>query len=265
MPIVQIEHRSLHYREQGKGHPIVLLHANPGDSRDFNEIMPTLSNNYRIIALDWCGYGQSESIERPAASSAMQFYHILTKFLEAIGLQAAIFLGNSIGGYAAARLAIEKPDRVKGLILVSPGGFTQHNFFTRSFCRLQSSPLAIPPGIMASLYLSHRTVTVRQMLKRAKCEQSSATAKIINRSVWASFLDREHNLIDAAKCITQPTLLFFGKRDPLIPASKDGRVAAATIPKAKFYTLNTGHAPFAETPTEFLQKIVPFINNIYNV
>jgi pimeloyl-ACP methyl ester carboxylesterase len=262
MPTVEIENRSLYYLDQGTGQAIVLLHANPGDSRDFNGIIPTLSKNHRVIALDWCGYGQSAPITPPTASSAMYFYQVLIKFLDKIELPAAIFLGNSIGGYAASCLAIKQPNRVKGLILVAPGGFTQHNLFTRLFCRLQASPLAIPPGIMASLYLNSRNEIVKEMLRRAKNEQSLPIAKVINRSVWSSFLNPEHNLIDDAKHITQPTLLFFGKRDPLIPVSKDGRVAATTISQAKFYALNTGHAPFAEDPVEFLQIIIPFLDAI---
>jgi pimeloyl-ACP methyl ester carboxylesterase len=259
MPIVKLSAGALHYAEQGSGIPLVLLHANPGDSRDFEAIMPTLARRYRVLALDWPGYGGSDLPSPPQAADVGLFYRVLAEFVAALSLPPALFIGNSVGGYAAARLAIEAPARVRGLVLVAPGGFTPHNAFTRGFCKLQGSRWSLPPRAFAALYLRRRTPAVDGMLKRAFTLQSQAPRIALNRALWRSFATPEADLRPLAGGIRAPTLLLFGKRDPAIPAGRDGRVAAACIPSGQFVALPCGHAPFAEVPAEFLEKVLPFL------
>jgi pimeloyl-ACP methyl ester carboxylesterase len=59
MPFIHLSTDSVHYIEQGQGLPLVLLHANPGDYQDFEAIIPALAQNYRVLAIDWPGYGLS--------------------------------------------------------------------------------------------------------------------------------------------------------------------------------------------------------------
>jgi len=59
MPVVNLSSGNLHYLESGRGVPLILLHANPGDSRDFDAILPRLAKDYRVLAPDWPGYGES--------------------------------------------------------------------------------------------------------------------------------------------------------------------------------------------------------------
>ena len=144
MPIVTRSSGELHYIEYGRGVPLVLLHANPGDSRDFDAIMPALAQHYRVLALDWPGYGASAMPPAGTVVNARFFYDALCEFLAALALPPALIIGNSLGGNVAARLAIESRAKVRGLVLVSPGGFTPHNPITRAFCRLQGSRFALP-------------------------------------------------------------------------------------------------------------------------
>jgi pimeloyl-ACP methyl ester carboxylesterase/limonene-1,2-epoxide hydrolase len=174
VPTLNLSAGVVHYIEQGQGVPLVLLHANPGDSRDFEAVIPALARNYRVLALDWPGYGKSDLPRRSEAADVMLFYKVLKDFLAALSLPPAFFIGNSVGGNAAARLAAEAPASVRGLVLVAPGGFTPHNFITRMFCKLQGSRFSLPPRLFASLYLKHRTPTVRGMLHRAATVQSEA-------------------------------------------------------------------------------------------
>lgn len=259
MPIIKLPHGTVHYSEQGVGTPLLLLHANPGDSRDFDAITPTLSDNFRVIRLDWPGYGQSPAPSDPQHVSAMFFYEVLKDFIAALMLPPTILIGNSVGGYAAARLAIEAPDRVLALVLVSPGSFTPQNWLTRTFCALQASRFSIPPAWFAGLYLHARNANTTSILERARNEQSHPIAHQINRAVWRSFGDPAHNLIQHAVGITQPTLLVFGKHDPVIKASSDGKIAAGSIRHATLAILPTGHLSFAESPDAFMARLLPFL------
>src|SRR5690349_686675 len=110
------------YEVSGAGRPLLLLSANPGDHRDFAAVLPALARQHRVYAFDWPGYGQSPA---PAQSaSAMLFASYLRAAVLALDLRDVVLVGNSVGGYAAARLAIDEPSRVGAIVLVSPGGFT---------------------------------------------------------------------------------------------------------------------------------------------
>jgi pimeloyl-ACP methyl ester carboxylesterase len=262
MPLIRLSTGDIHYREYGQGVPLVLLHANPGDSQDFDAIIPELSKTYRVIALDWPGYGQSSLPPRPETSGVLLFYNILLEFLAELALPPAYFIGNSIGGNAAARLASQFPERVRGLVLVAPGGFTPHNVITRSFCKLQGSRFSFSPYRFASLYLKHRSPTTAAMLQRASTEQATTERRALNRAMWRSFAEPENDLRESAQNIKAPTLLLFGKKDPAISANKDGKVAAQCIPSAQYVVLPCGHAPFAEVPELFLAQVQPFLQSL---
>lgn len=259
MPSVNLSTGAVHYSEHGQGVPLVLLHANPGDSKDFEAVIPALSNNCRVLALDWPGYGQSALPQQPESVGVLFFFKILREFLAALALPPAFFIGNSLGGNAAARLAAESPELVRGLVLVSPGGFTTPNFIARSFCKLQGSRFSLSPYCFASLYLRHRTATTRAMLERASTTQAAAPQLTLNRAVWRGFATPDNDLRAIAPNIKAPTLLLFGKSDPVIPASKDGKVAAQCIPSAQFVALPCGHASFAEAPELFLAEVQAFL------
>ncbi len=259
MPFVSLPTGDVHYTEHGHGPALILLHANPGDSRDFDAVVPVLAQHARVIALDWPGYGQSSMPEHPEARDAHFFDDVLREFLAALALPQVMLIGNSLGGHAAARLALRAPEQVRALVLVSPGGFTAHNPITRAFCRLQGSRLALSPRLWARLYLRRRTAITTEMLRRAATSQATRPRLTLNRAVWRSFAGPAHDLRFQAASIQAPTLLMFGQNDPAIPASKDGVQAARSMPRANLVTMPCGHAPFAEMPEQFLAHVVPFL------
>lgn len=264
MPMLSLPSGPVSYQIQGHGDPLVLLHANPGDSQDFEAVIPELSALFQVITLDWPGYGESPAPSNPTSASAMFFARVLAEFIAALELPPAVFVGNSVGGYAAARLAAEHPERVAGLVLVSPGGFSRQSWFSRLFCAWQASPLAIPPAIFARIYLYHHDGAAAQVLARAGSRQSARAAKLVNRAVWRSFSHPEHDLCALAPAINQPTLLVFGHHDPVISARKDARRALDVIPNAVLQVMDTGHLPFAELPTAFIDDVLPFIQNVFD-
>lgn len=258
---VALTRGTVHYTDLGQGEPLVLLHANPGDSQDYAAVMPTLARHYRVLALDWPGYGQSAMPPSPATTTVLSYYQVLGDFLAKLALPPAFFIGNSVGGNAAARLAAAHPEAVRGLVLVAPGGFTPHNFVSRAFCALQGSRFALSPYRFARLYLRCRTEVTAAMLQRAATSQASAQHLALNRALWRNFGTPDNDLRETAKHIRSPTLLLFGERDPAIQAKKDGRVAARTIPGARLVTLPCGHASFAEVPELFLAEVLPFLSS----
>ncbi|HLV97234.1 MAG TPA: alpha/beta hydrolase [Ktedonobacterales bacterium] len=267
MLTIQTRAGTVAYEEEGTGVPLVLLHANPGDHHHFDDIVSTLARSYRTIALDWPGYGESAPPNPPQSATAMLFADVLEDAVEALHLEPAIFLGNSVGGYAAARLAIRHPERVRALILVDSGGFASPSLFNRLFCQIKGSELItrLFATQWARFYLKRRTPLVKQIIADVDKERSIPSRVAVDAALWRSFFHPDHDLRQVASRITAPTLLIYGRYDPAIPFKRDGRNAQAALPHAQFTVLETGHEPFAEDPDAFLQAITPFLQSITEV
>jgi pimeloyl-ACP methyl ester carboxylesterase len=242
--------------------PLVLLHANAGDRRDYDGVFHALARRRRVIAIDWPGCGRSPPPREPRRASAMQYADLLVEVLDRLGVARAALVGNSVGGYAAARLAIDHPGRVAALVLVSPGGFTAPTMVTRLFCALRGTEWAtrLLAGPMARRQLRRRTDVVEAMLARAAAERENPTLVAIDAAIWRSFMHPAHDLRTRARAIGAPTLLAWGVHDPILRIDRDGRAAQAAIPHARLVRFDAGHAPFAEVPDEFLAAVEPFLD-----
>ncbi|HET8847099.1 MAG TPA: alpha/beta hydrolase, partial [Ktedonobacteraceae bacterium] len=179
-------------------------------------------------------------------------------------LGPGIFVGNSVGGFAAARLAIRHPEQVRALILVDTGGFTTPTLVSKLFCTIKGSEFItqVFATTWARWYLKRRTPLVQEIIERIDRGRALPTCVAVDAAIWRSFLHPEHDLRSSAKQIVAPTLLVYGRYDPAIRFKQDGRNARASIPHAQFAVLPTGHEPFAEDPEAFLQVIEPFLQSV---
>lgn len=252
----------LAYRLDGRGDgpTLILLSANPGDSRDFDAVAPRLAQRFRLLRLDWPGYGGSPAPRPPESAGAGLFLERFSAFMDALEIGSAHLLGNSVGGNVAVRYALRRPQRVRSLVLVSPGGFTDHNVFTRAVCRLlgQVWVKRLHGTAFTRWYLHQRNEWTAAMIERAGGEQARPDALAVNAAVWRSFLEPEHDLRRSAGALRLPALVISGRHDPVLPPQPDGRNAAQAIPGARQVVLDSGHAPFAERPAEFLAEVEPF-------
>lgn len=124
--------------ERGAGRPIVLLTSGAHDHHDFDELRARLPERFRSIALDWPGHGSSPAGE--GAATAMRFADVAEEVVERLAPEGAVIVGDSVGGFAAARLAIRRPQLVKGLVVADGGGFAGRPPHVRAFCALMARP-----------------------------------------------------------------------------------------------------------------------------
>lgn len=261
MPQVRTRAGELHYAEAGDGIPLILLHANPGDRRDWDAVVPPLAARCRVIAVDWPGYGESPAPEPPSSASASACAGALEDLIDALALAPAIVAGNSVGGYCAARLAIARPEAVRALVLVDSAGFTRPSALTRWFCRVQGREWVARAiaARFAAFYLKRRTPTVEAMLARARAGCRDPRWVAVEAALWRSFAEPELDLRARAAAITAPTLIVWGRRDPVVRLAADGEHARRAIAGARLVALDTGHAPFAEDPPAFLAAVEPLL------
>lgn len=118
-----------HYLASGErgGHPIVFVHGNVSSSRFFEDVLVELSPEYRSIAPDLRGYGDSETKQVDATRGVGDFTEDLEALLSELGIDGPVTLvGWSNGGGVAMDFAVDHPDRVAALVLVNP--LSPHGF-----------------------------------------------------------------------------------------------------------------------------------------
>lgn len=245
---------------QGSGPPCYLLPANGHDARDFSAVRPALAARFETLALDWPAMGASPPPPNPDAFGAEALADELEELVIARGSQPALFIGHSVGGYAAARLALRRPEYVRGLVLVDSGGFYDPGVIGRAFCWLRGHPAVIrsTEGVFARFHTKLRTPDTEAMFERIDAARGRSSYASVVAAVWKSFAGPAFDLrpLGAPRC---PTLLVWGTRDPVVTLARAGRGAARAIPGAQLVTLDTGHSPFVEDPAGFLRHVLPFL------
>ena len=126
------------YDSRGSGGPIVLLPSGGHDQHDYDEIRELLPGGFRSIGVDWPGHGRSPAGTAP--STELRLAQIIEELLESLTPGGAVLAGNSVGGNVAVRLAVRRPDLVRGLMIIDGGGFEGSRLSERVFCALMSRP-----------------------------------------------------------------------------------------------------------------------------
>jgi pimeloyl-ACP methyl ester carboxylesterase len=105
----------IHYRTAGSGRPVLLLHQTPRSSDEYRDVIPLLARDFRAIAMDTIGYGDSY---RPARTCGIEDYAAGARdLLDALGVARAAVVGHHTGAVIAMELAAAWPERVERLVL----------------------------------------------------------------------------------------------------------------------------------------------------
>ena len=265
MGYVQTRAGRICFGEQGSGTPVLLLHATLHDRHDFDPIVPALARDHRVIALDWPGHGESATPPTTEQPGATLFADVLEDVVGELDLSQVLVIGNSVGGFAAARLAITHPALVTGLVLVDSGGFIPTNPFVRAFCRVMGTPAfarVVLPRFVRS-YMKAKTDSdgkiQARVIARAKTAEGIATAT----ALWRSFATEEYDLRGRADELSAPTLVVWGAKDTAIPL-RAGRATHAALPGSQLEVLDAGHVVFSSEPEAFLAVVEPFFKRALN-
>jgi pimeloyl-ACP methyl ester carboxylesterase len=241
------------------GPPLVLLPSGAHDHHDFDALRAALGAGRRTIAVDWPAHGASPPGD--GAATVTRFADVAEEVVERLAPDGAIVVGNSVGGFAATRLAIRRPELVRGLVIVDGGGLAPRPPRVRAFCALMAQPWflrRIYPTFSAR-YMRSRTDADRRAQETGVATTRRDPGLRAVSELWRSFASPEHDLRADLPTIAAPTLLVWGRRDPVIPVAV-GRAAAAAIPGARLVELDTGHVPFTTDPDGVAAALVPFID-----
>jgi pimeloyl-ACP methyl ester carboxylesterase len=264
MATMQTSLGTISYTDEGSGPPIVLLHAALHDRSDYAPVSEVLAKGRRVLALDWPGHGESPL--PPTPLRAVEFGDLLVEFADRLDLSNAVVVGNSVGGYAACRLALERPDRVAGIVLVNNGGFAPHSVFTRLFCGVMGRPAVVKAVFPAFVraYMRPKNPTDEAVADRVVARAKTADGARTAAALWKSFTEPGHDLRARAAQVTAPVLITWGSKDFTAPL-RWGKAVQAAIPGSTLEALPTGHVVFSSQPEAWLQSVLPFVDAAHDV
>ena len=264
MATIQTSLGTVSYTDVGSGPPVVLLHAALHDRTDFAPVTEALAKGRRVLAVDWPGHGESPLPATPLR--AVEFGDLLVEFSDRVDLSNAVIVGNSVGGYAACRLALERPERVAGVVLVNTGGFTPHSVFTRFFCGLMGKPAVVKAVFPAFVpaYMRAKNPTDEAVVDRVVARAKTGAGARTVAALWKSFTEPGHDLRMRGVQISAPVLITWGARDLTAPP-RWGKAVQAAIPGSTFEALPTGHVVFSSEPETWLQSVLPFVDAAHGV
>ena len=146
---------AIHYVDEGAGRPILFVHGLGGQLHHFRHtLFPAMGEGFRLLAMDRPGSGYSTRVS--SGARLPQQAEAIAKFIDAIGLDRPLLVGHSLGGAIALRVALDHPDKISGLALISPlthyvptppkefGGLYIRSPLMR---RIIAATLAVPAGL----------------------------------------------------------------------------------------------------------------------
>jgi pimeloyl-ACP methyl ester carboxylesterase len=270
---VEIDGLPIRYLAGGEGPSLVLLHGAGDNALDWQWVMPTLAATHRVYAPDLPG---SPDSARPAADYSPAFFErFVAAFVDALDIGRATFVGNSLGGLIALRLALSEPERAGALVLVDSAGlgravnpaFTSVNVpglgeaalpfwrtpvgaYQRAWGRT-ALLFAHPPGSVPREWVAEQC---RLALSPGYLEAHLAVLR-----TQVGFGGQREVLVDQLPLLEIPTLVVWGAGDRVFPESQ-ARVAAARLQEGSLAVVpDCGHMPHVECPDRFLAALDDFL------
>ena len=262
---IEVKGLKIHYRDQGKGYPIVLIHGTGASLHTWDEWTEELIKNYRVIRLDLPAYGLTGQDPEKRYSS-LDYVNLLDAFLDQLGVKEFHLGGNSLGGLVSWLYASYHDQKVNKLLLLNPSGFP-----------FDSTPMVIKLAKIPILNLFIRYITpksfVKKNLKEVYYNDDLITNKTIDRYydltlfegnrdafIDRSLIERE-DYTNRLSLIQSPALVIWGENDEWIPV-EDSEKFKAHLNNIKVVIMpKTGHIPMEERPKESVATALDFLSN----
>ena len=264
---IEIDGMNVHYRDEGEGQTIVLLHGTGASLHTWDEWTNELKKTFRVIRLDLPAYGLTGP--HPEKKYSLSDYSsFLNSFVESLDIDNFILSGNSLGGAIAWYYASEYPNKVELLSLLDPGGL---------YNKEKQSPLvfrlARAPGINKIIRYVTPRFFIKNTLKEVYFDKTKLTDKkidtyrdlILRENNRESFINRSNSepvdYTSRLKLITCSTQIIWGNEDEWIPV-ENAKFFSKSIQNTRVDIMQeTGHLPMEERPYESLELLLNFINS----
>ncbi len=249
---VTIDGMEVHFRSEGVGEPILLLHGTSSSLHTWEPWVDMLKDSFQVITFDLPGFALTgPHPERTYTTAA--YNSVINGLTDYLGLTKFSIGGNSLGGYISWNYAIDHPGKVDKLILIDPAGFPTEPV---ALFKLISNPLLGP--ILSKV--SVRSL-VEKNLKEVYHNDALITDALIDRYYDMSLREgnrkalvdrvkrREASRVERLAEIPAKTLIMWGDKDYWIPVDHAQKYCDR-IENCVIKIYKAGHLPMEELPTE---------------
>ncbi|MDA7502121.1 alpha/beta hydrolase [Chitinophagales bacterium] len=256
----------IHYRDEGKGEVIVLIHGAFSSLHTFDRWTEILQESYRVIRFDAPGFGLSSPLKDPSSVSIDHFVKLIDRFVNRLGIKKFHLIGSSLGGWLAWEYCLQHPKKVRRLALIGSAGFMDH----------RNVPLPIKmmrtPFVDKIVKHAVRRSVMEVFVKEVYGNEEMITSELLDRYydlftrpgnpeaffnlVNAKFTDRTRRL----RSIKHATLIMWGALDNWMPLENAYKFRDR-IPNAELLIYeDLGHLPFEEAPEATAEDLQHFLN-----
>lgn len=266
---VEFDGLSIHYAEAGEGPALIFVHGGgPGSSglSNFSRNMPAFADRFRVIAIDLPGYGRSTKL-RIAEPLWAYYAKVLAGFIDALGLGKAHLVGNSLGGAASLKTALDFPDKVGRLVLMGPGG--GYSLFEKQPSDGIRALVSfyLPPGpslermrqFAEYLVYDPSSLTDDLLSDRLDRAMDPLTAEFMPLRLGPNMAPIEDLWRERLDRLPHETLIVWGREDRVNPMDQ-GLILMRQIPNARFLVMpRCGHWAQWEKAEEFNRTLAAFL------
>jgi pimeloyl-ACP methyl ester carboxylesterase len=257
------------YLEAGVGSPVVLVHGLGATKASFLPTVDALADRHRVIALDLPGFGDSAKPLR-AAYDPRFFARAVAGLLDALAIERAHVVGNSLGGRVAIETALRHRSRVAGLSLLAPSLAWRRDRPWARYLRwirpelgvIQPAPRAVVERIVRGLVPGASdgwvAAGVDEFLRAYLQPRGRAAFYAAARHVYLEDPEGEAGFWTRLRRLDVPALFVWGRRDTLVPIGFARHVREA-VPAALHLELDCGHVPQLERPRAVHAALLDFI------
>jgi pimeloyl-ACP methyl ester carboxylesterase len=260
------------YRDAGSGETLLLIHGMAGSSDTWRAVIPQLAKNYRVVAPDLLGHGQSD---KPRGDYSLGAFAVwLRDLLDELGVTRATIVGQSLGGGVAMQFVYQHPDYCQRLVLISSGGLGPDVGWTLRLLSAPGAELILP--VIAPAPVLRVGNKLRSWFASAGIqsprggEMWSAYSSLADSPTRQAFLRTLRSVVDyrgqAVSALNRlhltsqlPTMAIWGDADQIIPVSHAYAAQAARPANRLEVLAGVGHFPQVERPTEVADLIDDFI------
>ena len=237
--------------ERGSGGSVLLLHGGAGHASvaSFADLLAERTGT-RVITPTHPGFGGTPRPETLATVAGLA--ELYSGLLDALDLDDVTVIGNSLGGWIAAELALRRQSRLGRIALVDAVGIEVPGHPVTDFFALT------PAQIAEHSYYDPSKAVIPDLATLPLAAREIALGNRTALSVYGGAMT-DPALLTRLRSIDLPGLVIWGEADR-IADSDYGRAYAAAIPGAQFVLLErTGHVPQIETPEALLNAVAPFV------
>lgn len=252
---IQISTGRLHYIDKGQGPTVLMIHGLGAQLGNFDTgLADDLARDYRVIAVDRPGMGWSDRPEEADASPRAQAA-LMAEVIDALNLDRPLVVGHSLGGAIAMCLALDFPEKIRGLALLAPltmppsapaEVFDGLKLPSRLIRKLVSETLAIPTSVkmapenMAAIFGPDPVPKEYAIQGGGMLGLRPVSFRNTARDYLASGASLGF-MVKGYERLSVPVQILFGRQDQVLDIAEHGQALVSKYPAIKLHEIDGGH------------------------